>query len=179
MAPLGLPERKTIVIAGATGFVGRALAPALAPTARVIGLSRGARTPDSVYAEWRACDLFSLLDAEHALEGADVAFYLVHSMMPSAHLTQGHFRDLDLVCADNFARAAKSRGVRQIIYLGGLVPEGGALSPHLESRLEVERALGAYGVPVTSLRAGLVIGAGGSSFAMLQRAVSSDLKSSG
>lgn len=161
-------SKPAVVIAGATGFVGRALAHALAPDHRVIGLSRGERAPDADVAEWRACDLFSLLDAERALEGADLAVYLVHSMMPSAHLTQGSFRDFDLVCADNFARAAKRAGARQIVYLGGLTPAGERLSAHLASRLEVERALGGYGVPVTTLRAGLVIGAGGSSFEMLR-----------
>lgn len=163
--------RPTVVIAGATGFVGRALARALAGEYRVVGLSRATKQPSADVAEWRACDLFSLLDAERALEGADYAVYLVHSMMPSAHLTQGSFRDFDLVCADNFARAAQKAGVRQIVYLGGLTPSGDALSAHLESRREVERALNGYGVPVTALRAGLVIGAGGSSFEMLKRLV--------
>jgi uncharacterized protein YbjT (DUF2867 family) len=160
-----------VVIAGATGFVGRALARALAPDHHVVGLSRGASAPDADVAAWRACDLFSLLDAERALEGADLAVYLVHSMMPSAHLTQGGFRDFDLVCADNFARAARKAGARQIVYLGGLTPPGQSLSAHLESRLEVERALEGYGVPVTTLRAGLVLGPGGSSFEMLRRLV--------
>ena len=159
------------MIAGATGFVGRALAHALAPDHHVVGLSRGAREPDADVAAWRACDLFSLLDAERALEGADLAVYLVHSMMPSAHLTQGSFRDFDLVCADNFARAARKVGARQIVYLGGLTPAGEHLSAHLASRLEVEQALEGYGVPVTTLRAGLVIGPGGSSFEMLRRLV--------
>ena len=163
--------RPTVVIAGATGFVGRALAHALAPDHHVVGLSRGAREPDADVAAWRGCDLFSLLDAERALEGADLAVYLVHSMMPSAHLTQGSFRDFDLVCADNFARAARKAGARQIVYLGGLTPAGEHLSAHLASRLEVEQALEGYGVPVTTLRAGLVIGPGGSSFEMLRRLV--------
>jgi uncharacterized protein YbjT (DUF2867 family) len=93
-------------------------------------------------------------------------------MMPRAALTQARFEDLDLICADNFARAAASAGVRQIVYLGGIVPESAAkLSTHLESRREVERALAAHGVPVTTLRAGLVVGAGGSSLDMLVRLV--------
>lgn len=168
----GPPDAKpTVVVAGATGFVGQALARALHPDHRVVGLSRGERQPDEHVAEWRACDLFSLLDAERALAGADLAVYLVHSMMPSAKLTQGSFRDFDLICADNFGRAAKRAGVRQIVYLGGLVPPDGDRSAHLESRLEVERALGDHGVPVTALRAGLVLGAGGSSFQMLKRLV--------
>ena len=101
--------------------------------------------------------------------------YLVHSMLPSAHLTQGNFRDFDLICADNFGRAAARNGVRQIIYLGGIVPaaanRGHALSSHLASRLEVENTLAASGVPVTALRAALVVGRGGSSFDILVKLV--------
>lgn len=164
----------SVVIAGGSGFVGRALGQALheAGGVRVIGLSRRAQPPGDGFDAWRAADLFSLIDAERALEEASVAVYLVHSMMPSAALSQGRFEDLDLSCADNFARAAKKTGVSRIIYLGGLVPPGPlALSAHLASRLEVERALGGYGVPVTTLRAGLVVGAGGSSFDMLLKLV--------
>jgi len=164
-------KRPTIAIAGASGFIGSALTRALAKDYRVIGLSRR-RRPARDGVEWRACDLYSLLDVENALEGCDVAIYLVHSMLPSARLTQASFSDLDLILADNFARAAASRGVRHIVYLGGLVPGGGReLSPHLASRLEVERTLGAYGTPVTALRAGLVVGAGGSSLHILTKLV--------
>ncbi|MCB9540487.1 MAG: NAD(P)H-binding protein [Myxococcales bacterium] len=167
-----MSDLPTVVVAGAAGFVGRALLDALAGDAHRVGLSRSRRpgvAEDGV--EWRACDLFSLLDAERGLAGADLAVYLVHSMLPSAHLTQGRFQDFDLVLADNFARAAAHAGVRRIVYLGGLVPEDGALSAHLQSRLEVERALGAHGVPVTTLRAGLVVGPHGSSSTILTKLV--------
>ena len=90
-------------------------------------------------------------------------------MLPSARLAQGNFADMDLLCADNFARAAARCGVEHIIYLGGLIPKSKHLSPHLRSRLEVEQALGAHGVPLTTLRAGLVLGANGSSSEMLLR----------
>ena len=162
--------RPTLIVAGASGFVGQALAPKLAGSFRLVGLTRGARGPGDAYA-WRSCDLFSLMDAEKALEGAEYAIYLVHSMMPSARLTQGRFEDLDLICADNFARAARRAGVKQILYLGGLIPDVDQLSRHLESRREVERTLAGYGVPVTTLRAGLVLGANGSSFQMMLRLV--------
>jgi len=160
----------TIAVAGASGFIGRALCDRLALTHTVVALSRAAR-PSAGGIERRRCDLFSLLDCERALAGADVAVYLVHSMMPSARLTQASFADMDLILADNFARAAKRAGVKQIVYLGGIVPETGALSPHLASRVEVEHALAAHGVPVTTLRASLVIGPEGSSFRILQRLV--------
>ncbi len=167
------PPRPLVALAGASGFVGKALASTLAKRLRVAGISRAIpreAAPD--FAEWRRADLFNLREAEAALAGAKYAVYLVHSMLPTARLTQGSFADLDLICADNFARAAKLAGVEQIVYLGGLIPEqNSALSPHLASRLEVEKTLGAYGVPVTVLRAGMVIGGGGSSFQILERLV--------
>lgn len=164
--------RQAVVIAGATGFVGRALARILAPEFRVVGLARDDRARNREAAiEWRRCDLFSLLQTERALAGADCACYLVHSMLPSAHLTQGAFQDMDLIMADNFARASAGAGLRQIVYLGGLVPEGPDMSRHLRSRLEVEQTLASRGVPVTALRAGIVIGAGGSSYRMFKTLV--------
>ncbi len=165
----------TILVAGASGFVGRALGPALAANHRVVGLSRQDRAGSDGYDRFLRCDLLSLEDTERALVGVRVAVYLVHSMMPSARLTQASFADIDLLCADNFARAAAKAGVERIVYLGGLVPGGGddagALSEHLRSRLEVERVLASTGVPVTVLRAGLVLGAAGSSFQIVSRLV--------
>lgn len=161
-----------VAVAGATGLIGKHLLSQLGDAHEWIALSR--REKESTErVTWRSCNLFSLLDAEEGVRGADVGIYLVHSMMPSARLTQGHFADLDLVAADNFARAAAKEGLKQIIYIGGLLPDipEEALSTHLKSRLEVERTLGAYGVPVTTLRAGLVLGRGGSSFQMLLRLV--------
>lgn len=166
-----------IVIAGATGFIGHVVAQQLArrpgSPVEVVGLTRGRKEASGAWSELVTCDLFSLKDVERAVAGARCVVYLVHSMLPSARLVQGRFADLDLICADNVGRAAKQAGVEQIVYLGGLLPEDGdgALSEHLASRREVERALGAHGVPVTALRAGLVIGPGGSSFEILRRLV--------
>ena len=168
---MGSARKQKLVIAGASGFVGQALAPALAERFHVIGLSRTARQPGGGFEEYRACDLFSLSQAEEALEGAEYAVYLVHNMMPSARLTQGDFEDLDIVCADNFARAAAAAGVKHIVYLSGLCPAGTELSKHLRSRCEVERTLASYVVPVTTLRAGLILGGRGSSFQVMARLV--------
>lgn len=167
---MALPnEGGTVAVAGASGFIGRALGARLAGTHHRIALTRGQAC--SNYDEARPCDLFSLRDAEQGLEGARYAVYLVHSMMPSAKLVQGSFPDLDLICADNFARGAKKAGVEQIVYVGGIIPDVPDLSPHLQSRREVGRALAGHGTPVTALRAGLVVGSGGSSLTMMRRLV--------
>lgn len=97
------------------------------------------------------------------MQGADYAIYLANSRLPSARLVQGEFEDIDLIMADNFARAAKFCGVKHIIYLGRLIPSTGAPSGHLASQIEVEQALGAGTTPLTTLRAGLIVGARGSS----------------
>ena len=169
-----LPEvgRPTVAIAGASGFVGTALRRALDDEFDLVGLTRSptraARTDEGDLTRWRHCDLYSPADIEAGLEGAAVAVYLVHSMLPSARLTQGTFADLDLILADNFARAASRAGVGQIVYLSGLLPDDKTdLSRHLRSRWEVERTLAAYDVPVTTLRTGLVVGPGGSSLRIL------------
>ena len=162
--------RPTVAIAGASGFVGAALRRALAARFRVVGLTRSPNRAARQEAglAWRHCDLFSLIDLERALGDADYAVYLVHSMLPSSRLMQGTFADLDLILADNFARAAEAVGVRQIVYLSGLLPsDTSGLSKHLRSRYEVERTLASRATPVTTLRTGLVVGEGGSSLKIL------------
>jgi uncharacterized protein YbjT (DUF2867 family) len=100
-----------------------------------------------------------------ALEGVDVAYYLVHS------LDVIDFENVDAQAAQAFGEAAAAAGVRQIVYLGGLGAEGSDLSPHLRSRREVEGLLGAGGVPVTVLRAGIVVGSGGISWELTRQLV--------
>ena len=160
----------TILVAGATGFIGQRLLLALKDY-KVIALQRYQNIPpalkDATHIEWRQCDLFSLLQIEEASAGADTAVYLVHSMLPSARLSQANFSDTDLILADNFVRACRKNGIQRILYLGGIIPFEESLSPHLQSRWEVEETLRASGIPLTSLRAGLIIGAGGSSFEMM------------
>lgn len=164
-------DRPTVVVAGAAGFVGEPLIRRLAGNYRLIALSRRARAP-SEGIEWRDCDLLSSRDARAGVRGAGLAVYLVHSMAPSDHLVQGSFEDFDLQAADNFARACAEEGVSQIVYLGGLLPTGVAaadLSRHLHSRAEVERALAARAAHLTTLRAGLILGPGGSSTEIMLR----------
>jgi uncharacterized protein YbjT (DUF2867 family) len=162
------PARRVVAIAGATGFIGWNLIPLLSRDFDVVALARSPRPSAPGGVQWRACDLFSLTSAQAALAGVDVAIYLVHSMMPSSRLFQGDFRDTDLLLADNFSKACLRAGVRQIVYLGGLVPDAGFVSHHLQSRLEVEGVLQSSGIPVTCLRAGMVVGPGGSSFEILR-----------
>ena len=166
-----MTEKPTIAVAGATGFLGSAMAESMSADFDLIGLTRGSRSTLPHYAEVRQVDLMSRKAASESLIGADYAVYLVHSMMPSARLVQASFRDLDVLCADNFARAAAERGVKKIVYVGGLQPTSAQKSEHLESRQEVEEVLGAHGVPVVVLRAGLIVGGRGSSFQILTRLV--------
>ena len=162
-----MSDRPTVAIAGATGFVGTAVRSALVDAYDLVCLTRSpvrAQVNDTPSARetWRHCDLFDPYAVREGMEGADYAIYLVHSMLPSARLTQGTVADLDLLQADNFARAAEAEGVQQILYLGALVPDTDATLPGpLRRRLEVEQALGSTDVPLTVLRAGLVVGPGG------------------
>lgn len=160
-----------IAVAGASGFVGRVLIEELKKHHQVVGLSRSKKqSEDNI--EWRSCDLFSMLDAEKAMHDVDVAVYLVHSMRPSAHLTQGTFDDFDLIVADNFVRAAQKCGVKQIVYLGGMRPEDGEkMSAHLRSRWEVEQVFKKSPIASTVLRAAIILGAEGSSFHIMTRLV--------
>lgn len=173
-----------IAITGATGFIGNALITQLMRRGtpeqkkwQLIGLSRSKNAPEEFspgqWVHWRRCDLFSLLDIERGLESIDVAIYLIHSMSPSAGLVQGNFDELDLLLADNFARAAKKANVKRIIYLGGLLPDGDVRdwSSHLKSRYEVEEILKSSGAETIFFRAGLIVGPGGSSLEILKRLV--------
>lgn len=159
-----------IAVTGASGFIGSQVIQTLSDGHDIIALSRRPTQHAAARVQWRQCNMFSLLEVERGLEGAEVGVYLVHSMLPPNRLTQGRFDDLDLILADNFARAARLKGLRRIVYLGGIIHEND-LSRHLESRLEVERVLSSTGIPIVALRAGLITGAGGSSFAIMERLV--------
>jgi uncharacterized protein YbjT (DUF2867 family) len=113
-------------------------------------------------------DLLTGAGLEEALEGCSTAYYLVHSMEPA---TNGDFAGRDRRMAEAFGEAAARAGVERIVYLGGIVPPGAPLSPHLGSRLEVEQTLLAAVPGSTALRASIVIGAGSASFRLLVRLV--------
>jgi uncharacterized protein YbjT (DUF2867 family) len=160
-----------IAITGASGFVGQNLINSLSSTKhKIIALSRSPIENLPANAEWRHCELFSTTSTIEALKDADIVFYLVHSMMPSSRLFQGEFRDTDLLIADNLSRSCLQNKIKQIIYLGGIVPEG-FISKHLQSRQEVEGVLQATKIPVTVFRTGMIVGQGGSSFEILKSLV--------
>src|SRR6202042_906602 len=112
-----------------------------------------------------AGDVADIDSLRAALAGADAAYYLVHS------LGAGAFESKDAAAAENFAQAAAEAKVRRIIYLGGLGVDDGELSAHLRSRRHVERLLRDSGVPVTVLRAAVVIGHGGISWEITRQLV--------
>lgn len=170
-----MTDSPSIVVAGASGYIGKAMLPKILekfPNAQITALSRSAQKSDDPRINWKACDLFSLKSVEEAMPPlVDLALYLVHSMGPTAALDQGSFADYDLLLADNFARVLRMTKLRQMIYLGGLIPETAHMSLHLQSRLEMEDVFSQYQLPSTIFRAGLILGAGGSSFQILLKLV--------
>jgi uncharacterized protein YbjT (DUF2867 family) len=154
-----------ILVTGASGFIGRALTPALAAAGHeVVAMTR---RPDSYRGDGSpvAADVDDPATLPGALAGVDVAYYLVHS------LDRRDFARRDAAAARAFGSAAATAGVRRIVYLGGLGDPDDALSAHLRSRQEVEGLLAADGVPVTTLRAGVVIGDQGTSWEMIRQLV--------
>lgn len=168
-----------VAIAGATGFVGQKLVRKLLKAGRyeVHALTRRVRftaEDQETHIIWKQCDAFSPMEVELALKDVDVAIYLIHSMGKHATLEQGGFENFDLILADNFSRGAAKNGVKQIIYLGGIIPQENQeseLSPHLRSRLEVEKILASRGTPVTTLRSGVIIGKNSSSFQIMEKLI--------
>lgn len=162
-----------VLIAGGSGFIGKYLIDKLLATTdyHIIALSRSEKESHHPRLTWKKCDLFSVYEIEQVSHGVDIAYYLVHSMQPSAKLDQASFIDYDLILADNFGRAAKINKIKKVIYLSGIMPQGNVLSKHLLSRLEVEEVLKEYFSEYVILRAGLILGKDGSSFNILANLV--------
>jgi uncharacterized protein YbjT (DUF2867 family) len=154
-----------VLVSGSTGFIGEALLPALIDAGHdVLAMTRHLDSYDgpgtAVYGDTtKAASLVA------AMDGCDAAYYLVHNLDTADSFDKDH------AAAEAFGRAAAQQDVKQIIYLGGLGREGDDLSDHLASRQEVEGLLCKAGVPVTALRAALVIGKGSASYELLEQIV--------
>jgi uncharacterized protein YbjT (DUF2867 family) len=166
-----LPADGPVLVTGATGYVGGRLVPRLLQAGyRVRCLARSARKlaarpwASDPCVEIVEADLADAKATEAAMRGCQAAYYLVHSMVA----TGASYAEADRLLAEHFARAAAGARVGRIIYLGGLGEQGEGLSEHLSSRRQVEAVLAAGPVPVTVLRAAMIIGAGSASFEILR-----------
>jgi uncharacterized protein YbjT (DUF2867 family) len=161
-----------VLVTGATGYIGGRLVPEL--LARGHEVRCAARSPAKLDSRsWRSdvevveADVFDPASLAVACQDIDAVYYLVHSMDG----TKGGFAERDREAAANLRDAAAAAGVARIVYLGGLGQDNGELSEHLKSRHEVGRTLADGPVPVTELRAAIIIGSGSASFEMLRHLV--------
>lgn len=157
------------VVTGATGYIGGRLAPRLAAEGHDVRcvVRTPAKMKDIPWAQQDAVEVVAgdVLDEDSmraACEGADVLFYLVHS------LSEAGFAEVDRHAALITAQAARSAGIRRIVYLGGIHPSGVRLSEHLASRAEVGEIFLRSGVPTAVLQAAVILGSGSASFEMLR-----------
>ena len=154
-----------VLVAGSTGFVGRELCPALRAAGHdVVAMTRRPEDYDGIGEPVRG-DVAEPASLASALQGSEAAYYLVH------RLGEKNFARVDAQAATAFGAAAAEAQVGRIIYLGGLGDTNDDLSEHLRSRREVETLLGDGGVPVTVLRAGIIVGDGGISWEMTRQLV--------
>ncbi|NMO93495.1 SDR family oxidoreductase [Actinomycetospora sp. TBRC 11914] len=157
------------VVTGATGYIGGRLAPRLVAEGHTVRcvVRTPAKTKDIPWAQQDGVEVVrgDVLDPDsmrEACEGAEVLYYLVHS------LSESGFAEVDRRAALITAEAARTAGIRRIVYLGGIHPEGVELSEHLSSRTEVGEIFLRSGVPTAVLQAAVILGSGSASFEMLR-----------
>ena len=156
-----------IFVTGATGFIGSRLISQLSKKGyKVKGMSRR-NISDTENVKYVQADVFDQNQLEESLKGIEIAYYLLHSMEGRKEEWK-KFASREKIQAQNFLQAATKTGVKRIIYLGGLVDDSLELSPHMKSRKEVGKILASGNIPVTELRASIIIGAQGGSYAMLR-----------
>lgn len=157
----------SILVTGATGFIGSKLISFLASSGYTLkGMSRK-KLIDTNNVKYVQADAFDTDQLELAMSGIDIVFYLLHSMEGSKEEWK-EFASRERNQAKNFLKAATQANVKRIIYLGGLVNDKLELSPHMKSRKEVGEILASGNIPVTQLRASIIIGSEGGSYAMLR-----------
>jgi uncharacterized protein YbjT (DUF2867 family) len=162
------PRQGTVLVAGATGFIGTRLVGALVSEGfRVRAMIRSAGTKFPKEVETVRGDLLEPASLGPVLAGIDTAFYLVHSMAGG----QAGFERRDRQAVENFVAAANKAGLRRAIYLGGLGETGSGLSEHLASRVAVAKVLQSGDFLTTVLRAAIIIGAGGASYEIIKALV--------
>ena len=156
-----------ILLTGATGYIGGQLLPRLSQDHQVRCMVRKPEGFGHPYGcEVVRGDVLSGWGLEDALEGVDVAYYLIHSMTGG-----GNFSYREKLGAEKFARASRNAGVRRVVYLGGLGPESGGASEHLQSRHVTAEILESSAPEFVYARAAVVLGEGSASFLMLRHLV--------
>ena len=156
-----------ILVTGASGFIGKKLLRQLTDSGFTVSAMSRSKYPDTEKIKRVQADAFDVDSLTKATEGITTAFYLLHSMEGSKK-EWSEFANREKQQAQNFLKAATASGVKRIIYLGGLVNESLHLSKHMKSRHDVGKILASGSIPVTELRASVIVGAEGGSYAMLR-----------
>lgn len=159
-----------ILLTGATGYIGKRLLPVLIDQGHEVIACTRDKTRFEVLESWEGkvsvleIDFLEQMNVENLPKDFDIAYYLIHSMSSSI----GTFQDKEATSAKNFKEYMNASTVQQIVYLTGIVSDEENLSPHLASRLNVEKILQTCHAPLTALRAGIVVGSGSASFEIIR-----------